>query len=142
MALAVAEPSGDPADTVAFDDAVGDQPHRSGDDVVADVPVGRAGRGIGMTSLARTEAAVLRRRRRVVELDVRPFRRDRRTTRAAVDARRAHRHDEPTVEAGVAARCSGVTEVGVEWWHDLIIADTRRPDQRKSDSGVATSEIR
>ena len=40
MAFAVAEPPGKPRDTVAFDDAVGDQPHRSGDDVLACVPLG------------------------------------------------------------------------------------------------------
>jgi hypothetical protein len=40
--FAVAEPPRDTADTLTFDDTVGDQPHRPGDDVLADVPFGRA----------------------------------------------------------------------------------------------------
>ena len=38
VALAVAETPRDTAHAIAFDDTVGDQPHRPGDHILADVP--------------------------------------------------------------------------------------------------------
>ncbi len=57
MARAVPEPCGETRDTVALDDAVLDEAHRAGGEVVAQVPVGGAGRRIRLASLAGAQPA-------------------------------------------------------------------------------------
>ena len=59
LALAVAEPGGEPADALAVDGAVADQPHRPAHGVGADVPLRRAGGGVGPAPPAGPEAGPL-----------------------------------------------------------------------------------
>src|SRR5262249_25517083 len=59
--------------------------------------------GVGTAAPAGPEPAPLRGRGRRVEPHVVPLRRDRRTGRAAVDARRCHSGHEPAVEPPVPA---------------------------------------
>ncbi len=121
VALAVAEPPCETAHAVALDDTVGDQSHRSGNDVLADVPFGRARRRIRPAPLAGAEAPLLGGGRRRVEFDVRALRGDRRAARTAVDARRTHGRDEPAVEPLVATLHSDVALVGIERRHVTIM---------------------
>ena len=55
MPFAVPETASEPGHAVALDHTVGDETHRPGDDVVAGVPLRRAGRRIRSTPLARPE---------------------------------------------------------------------------------------
>ena len=64
LARAVAQPGGQAGHAVAVDDAVGDQPHGPAHHVAADVPLRRAGRGVGPAPLAGPEPGPLGRRRR------------------------------------------------------------------------------
>ena len=59
VALAVAEPGGEPGDALAVDDAVGDEPHRPADDVGADVPLGEPGVASGRQRLQARKPAPL-----------------------------------------------------------------------------------
>ena len=51
----VSEAGGETRHAVAFYDAVGDEAHRAGGEVVAQVPIGRAWHGIRLASLAGTQ---------------------------------------------------------------------------------------
>ena len=59
VALAEAEPPREAGDALALDHAVADQPHRAADRVGAQVPLRRAGRGVGAAALAGAEAGAL-----------------------------------------------------------------------------------
>ena len=59
LAVAVAQPRGQPAHAVAVDRPVGDQPHGAGDRVGADVPLGRAGGRVRAAAPAGAEAGLL-----------------------------------------------------------------------------------
>ena len=71
VTFAVAEPTGESGNTLSLDGAVGDEAHRPADEILAGVPFGRPGRGVGPTSLAGPEPSLLGRSRRREELDVR-----------------------------------------------------------------------
>src|SRR5215203_4576229 len=71
----VAEPCSEPGHALALDDAVGDEPHRAGGEVVAEIPFGRAGHGIGEAPLAGAEARLVRGSGSEVEAHVRRLRR-------------------------------------------------------------------
>jgi hypothetical protein len=114
LALRITQSSGEPADAVALDDAVGDEPHRPGGEVGAQVPVRRAGHGVGQAAPAGPVAALLRGPRGGQELDVRPLRGDGRAGRPAVDAGGAHGGDEVPVEARVAGGDGAVAAFLVE----------------------------
>src|SRR5687767_14883228 len=114
MALAVAEPASEAADAFAVHDTVGDQPHRSGDDVLADVPLRRTGRSVGTATLARPEPMLLGRSRGRVVAHVVPFGGHGRAARPAVDSRRHDRGHEPAVEALVAAEHGAVAPLFLE----------------------------
>jgi len=121
VTFAVAEPTGETPDAVTFHDPVRDEPHRSGDDVLANVPLGRSRRRIRATSFAGPETVLLSSCRGREEVDVGSLRRDRRATRSTVDPRRSHAGDEPSVEALVAALHRDVTLVGIERRHMTIM---------------------
>ena len=70
VARRVADPRRQRIDSLAVDDAVGDQPHRAAGDVGGDVPLGAARGGVGQAALAGPEPGRLGRGRRRVELDV------------------------------------------------------------------------
>ncbi len=114
MALGVPQPRGQPGHAVPLDHAVADQPHRTGGEVGAHVPVGRARHGVGQAATAGAEAAELGRGRRRPELDVGALGRDRRAGRAAVDAGGADGRDELPVEPRVARGHGSVAAVVVE----------------------------
>ena len=139
VAFAVAEPTGEPGDALSFDDTVGDEAHRPRNDVLSHVPLGRSGRGIWSTPLAGPEPVLLRGRCGGEEVDVGPLRRDRRTTRPAVDAGRAHGRHEPSIEALVAALHGDVAVVGIERGHGSILPDGPTFDERKSDVSIDAS---
>jgi hypothetical protein len=114
MALGVAEPGGEPRDPVALDHTVGDQAHGPRGEVGTDVPVRRAGHGVGLAAAAGAVPALLRGARGGQELDVRSFRSHRRARRPAVDPGRAYCGDELPVEAGVASGDSAVATFLIE----------------------------
>ena len=136
MALAVAELSGQSGNAVTLDHAVGDHPHRPSHHVAAQIPFGRSGRCVRPTSLACSEATLLRCCRSVVELDVGLLGGDRRATRPTVDTRGSDGGDEHAVEASVAAFDDAVAMVVVERWHGSIMADVVRDHQRKSATQI------
>ena len=134
VALAVGEPAGQAADALAVDDAVDDEAHRPGDDVAADVPLRRAGRGVGAAALAGAVAALLGGRRGREELDVARLGRHGRAARPAVHAGGRHGGDEPPVEPAVAALHGAVAAVVVEHRHRAPSwRRGRAGDQRESD---------
>ena len=100
---------------LAFDHAVGDEAHRPCRKIVAQIPLGRAGHGVGQAPLARPQARLMRRGRREVEAHVRRLRGDRGAARSAVDAGGVHAGDELAVEAGIAGqhRAIALGELGV-----------------------------
>ncbi len=101
VAGGVAEPGGETGHALALDDAVGDEAHRAGGEVVAEVPLGGAGDGVGEAALAGAEAGLVGGRRGEVERHVRGLGGDGRAARPAVDAGGVHPRDELPVEAGV-----------------------------------------
>ena len=111
---AVAEPCRQALDTLALDDAVGDEPHRAAGDVGRDVPARRARRGVREAPLARPEAGGLRRCGGPVERHVADGRRAGRARRPAVDPGRVHRGVEDTVEPAVPAADRAVAGLDVE----------------------------
>ena len=114
VAAAVPEMLGQPRHALTVDEAVGDQAHRPSDEIAAQVPLGRAGRGVGATALAGPEAELLGSGGRAVELDVGALRGDRRAAGSAIDTGRSHGDVEPAVEPGVAALGRPVTPIRVE----------------------------
>ena len=134
VALAVGQPAGQPADALAVDDAVDDEAHRPGDDVAADVPLRRAGRGVGPAPLAGPEAALLGGRGGRQEVDVAGLGRHGRAAGAAVDAGRGDGGHEAAVEAAVPAEHGPVAAGVVERQHPTILARRRRADERVSDT--------
>ena len=146
VALGVAEPRGQPGHAVALDHAVGDQPHRAGGEVGADVPVGRAGHGVGQAAAAGAEAAQLGRGRRRQELDVGALGRDGRAGRAAVDAGGADGGDELAVEPRVARGHGAVAAFVVENHRTMLPPAgsrsggnrTRRPERSAAVAQVSS----
>ena len=136
MPFAVSEPPCEAGHTITFDRAVGDQSHRPTDRILAQIPLRTAGCGIRSAALARAVSPLLSSRRGVVELDVRPFRRDRWAARPAVDARRAHRGHEPAVETPVTALHDAVTLVGIKRQHHPIMPRPTERNQRVSDRTI------
>src|SRR5918992_2164850 len=94
----------EPSYTVPVHDAVCDQSHRPGDEIVSYVPFRRAGARIRPATLARSEPCALSCRSRSIETHVGSLGSDRRTARAAVDAGRGHTGDEDPVPPGIAGR--------------------------------------
>ena len=137
----VADPSRQPLDALAVDDAVGDQPHRAAGRGRGDVPVGAARRRVGEAALAGAVAGGLRRRRAGVEGDVVERRRAGRAGRAAVDPGRAHRGVEDTVEATVARLHRAVAGLRVEVpglvGHVPILTHAADSIWRESDTGIS-----
>ena len=70
VALRVAEAPREAGDTVPVHNAVSDEPHRPRDEIRPDVPLRRAGHGVGPAPLARAETGALRGRSRRIEADV------------------------------------------------------------------------
>jgi len=103
VALAVAEPGGQPGDALAVHHAVADHPHRPADQVGPDVPGGRAGYGVRTAAAAGPVAGPLGGGGRRVEVHVLPLGRGRRAAGTAVDAGGADGCEEDAVEACVAA---------------------------------------
>ncbi len=103
VALTEVELPGQTRDSLSVDDAVGNQPHRSTDEVRALVPLRRSGSGVRAAPLARPVAGELGRGGRGVEPHVRPLGRARRAARPAVDPGAGHGTEEPPVKAGVPA---------------------------------------
>jgi hypothetical protein len=114
MPAGVSEPRGEPRHALAFDDPRGDQPHRPGGRVSAEIPGGRAGRGLRKAALAGAESGLVRGSAGREECDVLGLRRTRRAARAAVDPGRPDGRHELPVEAGVAGtdRAIPLVEVG------------------------------
>ena len=107
----VAESRGEAGHALALDDAVGDEPHGPRGEVVAQVPLGGAGHGVGQAALAGPQPGLVRGGGREVEAHVRGLRRHRGAARAAVDAGRVHARDELPVEPRVA-RAHGTVALG------------------------------
>ncbi len=118
---------------LAIDHAVADQAQCAADEVAADVPLGRAGRGVRTAPLARAVAGPLGRRGAGVEADVAGLGRDRRAGRPAVDAGGAHRGEEPAVEAAVAALHRAVANIELGKDHAPIVPRGSDNDWRFSD---------
>ena len=57
----VSQPAGEAGDTLAVDNAIGDQPHRPSDQIGPTIPLGRSGRCVRTAAHARAEARGLRR---------------------------------------------------------------------------------
>ena len=136
MTLAVAELLGQTRHAVALDSAIRNQTHCPTRQILTEIPLRRAGRSVGAAPLARSEAALLCSGRRVMELDVRLLRRNRRATRAAIDPCRANRSHEPPVEAPVGVLDNAVAMVVIERCHASIMPVTADKHQRKSASQV------
>ena len=115
VARRVSEAGRETRNALALDHAVGDETHGTRGEVVAQVPLGGAGHGVGQASLAGPQARLVRRGRREVEAHVRRLRCDSGAARSAVDARGVHAGDELAVEAGVAGlhRAIALGELGV-----------------------------
>ncbi len=139
----VAEPRGEPRDSLALDHAVGDQPHGAAGGIPAHVPVRRSGRGLRQAPLACPVARLVGRGARGEERDVRLLRRARGARRAAVDAGGAHRGDELPVEPRVARRDRRVPlREGHVRAHASSLTRPMRAGWRFSDIAVAAGETR
>jgi hypothetical protein len=136
MTFAVAELLSKTRYAVAFDSAICNQAHCPTNQILTQIPLRRAGRRVRPTPLACSEAALLCSSGRVMELDVRLLRRNRRTTRAAIDPCRANRSHEPPVEAPVGVLNNAVAMVVIEGWHASMMPVTADKHQRKSASQV------
>ena len=139
MARGVADPAGQPVDTLAVDEAVGDQAHRPPGDVGGDVPLGAAGRRVGQAALAGAEAGGVRARCGGVERDVARRGGPRRARGPAVDAGGPDCGVEHPVEAAVPAADGAVAGLGVEVpgrCHDPSLSPGGTSHQRKSDTAV------
>ncbi len=113
VAVAVAEPRGEPGHALAVDHAVGDQAHRAPDQVGAEVPLRGAGRGVGPAAPAGPEAGGLGGRGGRVESDVLSVGGSGGAAGSTVDAGGPHSRVEHPVEAGVLAAHRPVTGVFV-----------------------------
>ncbi len=102
LSAGVSERVREGSDAAAFDGSVGDQPHRAGGEIGVDIPMRRAGGGIGLASSASAVAVLLGCRCGRYERDVLRLGGHCRTRRAAVDSRRAHGCEELAVEPCVA----------------------------------------
>jgi hypothetical protein len=109
VSLAVREASRQAAHAFAIDRSVGDQVHRARRQVAAQVPLRRAGGGVGMAAQAGAKAVALCGRRGWIEADVAALGDDRRTARATVDPGGRDGDEEAAVETAVAAAEHAVT---------------------------------
>ncbi len=104
----VPEAGGEAVDALAVHDAVRDEPHGPGRQVVPEVPARRARHRLREAALARAVAGLVGGGRGEVEGDVLGLRGPRRARRPGVDAGAAHGGDELPVEAAVARRDGAV----------------------------------
>jgi hypothetical protein len=130
-------------DTLALDDAVLHEAHGARGQVVAQIPVGRAGDRVGLAALAGAQPGVVRCRRGAKEADVAGLGSEGGTARPAVDARGRDPGDELPVEAGVARGERAV--LGLEGQlHPFSLAPAPDIDWRKSDMaapGLASEHV-
>ena len=103
VAGAVPEPAGEAGHALPVDDPVGDEAHGAGRRCRRGCSTRGAGRRVGPAPLAGPEPGRLRRGRGREEADVGALRCAGGAARPAVDAGGRDGHDEPAVEAGVAA---------------------------------------
>ena len=147
----VPESGGEARHALALDDAVGDEAHGACGQVVAQVPLGRAGHRVGQAPLAGTQPGLVGGSGREVEAHVRRLGGDGRAAGAAVDAGGVHAGDELPVEPRVAGlhgavalgehgvgervgdRGGGPREGGGLGRHASSLARGTDNDQRKSD---------
>ena len=101
--LAVPEAPREASDSVAVDNAVGDEPHRPADEIRATIPLRRSRSCIRPAALARSVAGGLRCGRRREQPHVLALGRLRRTARTAVDPGRPDGAEHPSVEARIAS---------------------------------------
>src|ERR1700733_2355802 len=114
VALGVAQARGKTAHALAVDNAVGDQPHGAPDEVGANIPCGRAGRGVGTTALTGSKAGGLGSSGRGEEAHVLAFGGARGATGAAVDAGAGDAAEDPAVKARVGCLDRLPESIGVE----------------------------
>jgi hypothetical protein len=114
LALAEPEAARERVDIVAVERAELDERERARYRVRRTPPRAEIGRRLRPTAHARVEPSLLRRRRGGKEPHVLGARRARRTDRTAVDVRRLHRGDEPTVEARVALADGAIAGVVIQ----------------------------
>src|SRR2546428_13760693 len=117
MALTNGETARQPADAVAIDGPIRNQPHRPANEIAAQLPF-RGTRGcVRAAALAGTIAGELRRGPGGIERHVFSLGPNRRRAAwPAVDTGGLDGGDEPTVEAGVAAFLGSVARLGIEGW--------------------------
>ena len=123
LSCGVAESGGKPGDTFAVDDAVGDQPHGPGDEVAADVPLGRTRRRVRAAAFTRPEAGTLGGRRSRIKPDIAGERWPDRTAGAAIYPGGQHRGDEPAVEPSVLGLHGPIAAVEVFMHGSTITPD-------------------
>ena len=141
LSLAHPQPTGKTVHIAIIQGALLDQGHGPGHGVGGAVPGAQVRRGLRAAAQAGPEASLLGRRSRGIEGYVPAFGGPRRTDRSAVDPRRAHSAEDPSVKAGVAHREGAVAGVVIQF-HARTIAPPRREVSRFSDIAVVSLEIR
>lgn len=111
LSVAVVEVGGQSTDAVSVNDAVGNQSHRSPDEVGTSVPLRGARGGIWSASFAGPKPCELGCGCRAMEANVGPLWGDGWAAGPTVDAGGGHCCEEPAVESGILPQHSPVTSV-------------------------------